>query len=580
MDDTDQLPQAPPDQPDQPDPQTPAVPALTLLILDRQLQLKQIELDILRERRALLAATPQTPAADPAAAALPPQPPALPTLFLPPSAAVPQPHDAALSFLFNDFGWTPDPPLSAAAGFLDSLTVPAAEVISGAGWIDGGAELLGEWEPLGNVDEELSLMFADAFPDTNSSPDPAPAPAPFDPLPPPPPSHPPAPEMAVQPTTPGASKQKLRAPRRETAEETAKCNCCGTTVAILLLHGTTAELSTPHTYLIVCSYCNPPDTSPAAHSKKRASPRGSGNVDCAVCSKRLGRGGMALTVEERLRGDWTETPFAVEPICPSCRQKYQRCTACGAGGTFRSGRWRPKELFNVEFIRTYERLMGVLDAVWEQAREFLVGSPPVGVERFVTMQWKDVVVAGSDAVATAPSSPISTDDAGTDDDDDDVDDEIPLPPLPPPSAYLLAFASASWRPHLGALIFIFGGSRDNTLPGHWSSIRSYLHMVLHVQREARHRRRINPSARDDLHHISLFTRKLGPGGQERGELETALFRLGLTRIESFVQQNQDVCVEQLLSEFPAITADDGNAGYMANVDDFLRGCRAALASKV
>ncbi|KAI9017685.1 hypothetical protein BC832DRAFT_588938 [Gaertneriomyces semiglobifer] len=43
--------------------------------------------------------------------------------------------------------------------------------------------------------------------------------------------------------------------------------------------------------------------------------------------------------------EWVEPQFEVEVICVSCHSKYALCTECGGGGTFRTGKWRPRELF-------------------------------------------------------------------------------------------------------------------------------------------------------------------------------------------------------------------------------------------
>ncbi|KAJ3094771.1 hypothetical protein HDU97_007619 [Phlyctochytrium planicorne] len=97
-------------------------------------------------------------------------------------------------------------------------------------------------------------------------------------------------------------------------------------------------------------------------------------VACSACNRVLGRGGVrigyralsqspppagggAASAEEEAGGlgpfgrvsdakRWN-LPASImsEPVCPSCVVKYAFCTACGAGGQYRIGKWRPKEMF-------------------------------------------------------------------------------------------------------------------------------------------------------------------------------------------------------------------------------------------
>ncbi|KAJ3211987.1 hypothetical protein HDU67_004132 [Dinochytrium kinnereticum] len=57
---------------------------------------------------------------------------------------------------------------------------------------------------------------------------------------------------------------------------------------------------------------------------------------CALCKEVVGR----ITFGEE------EGEFHVETICPACRSKYSFCTECGGGGRYRTGKWRPQELFS------------------------------------------------------------------------------------------------------------------------------------------------------------------------------------------------------------------------------------------
>ncbi|RKO89489.1 hypothetical protein BDK51DRAFT_28148 [Blyttiomyces helicus] len=44
-------------------------------------------------------------------------------------------------------------------------------------------------------------------------------------------------------------------------------------------------------------------------------------------------------------GEWGEPRFEVEPLCMYCWSKCRFCSRCGGGGKFRTGKWRPRELF-------------------------------------------------------------------------------------------------------------------------------------------------------------------------------------------------------------------------------------------
>ncbi|KAJ3114809.1 hypothetical protein HDU96_001636 [Phlyctochytrium bullatum] len=70
-------------------------------------------------------------------------------------------------------------------------------------------------------------------------------------------------------------------------------------------------------------------------------------LKCHACTREIGRGGLRLVDgEEKGRdGEWNELPFEVEAVCDFCVKHFDFCTQCGGGGTFRTGKWRPRELF-------------------------------------------------------------------------------------------------------------------------------------------------------------------------------------------------------------------------------------------
>ncbi|KAJ3166380.1 hypothetical protein HDU87_002083 [Geranomyces variabilis] len=64
-------------------------------------------------------------------------------------------------------------------------------------------------------------------------------------------------------------------------------------------------------------------------------------VRCHVCKIACAAGGFRHSAED----GWKAPDFAIEFNCSACLEKYSLCTSCGAGGKFRAGKWRPKELF-------------------------------------------------------------------------------------------------------------------------------------------------------------------------------------------------------------------------------------------
>ncbi|KAJ3096998.1 hypothetical protein HDU96_000568 [Phlyctochytrium bullatum] len=70
-------------------------------------------------------------------------------------------------------------------------------------------------------------------------------------------------------------------------------------------------------------------------------------LKCDACTREIGVGGLRMTEEgDREReGEWVEPPFGVEAICDYCVKHFDFCTQCGGGGAFRTGKWRPRELF-------------------------------------------------------------------------------------------------------------------------------------------------------------------------------------------------------------------------------------------
>jgi hypothetical protein len=70
-------------------------------------------------------------------------------------------------------------------------------------------------------------------------------------------------------------------------------------------------------------------------SEKKRKRRETKIVDCEVCHSTIGNGGIKSA----------DSDLKVEFVCTGCGEKYMFCSECGGGGKQRTGKWRPKELF-------------------------------------------------------------------------------------------------------------------------------------------------------------------------------------------------------------------------------------------
>ncbi|KAI8816211.1 uncharacterized protein EV422DRAFT_571954 [Fimicolochytrium jonesii] len=168
--------------------------------------------------------------------------------------------------------------------------------------------------------------------------------------------------------------------RKKLEEQTVCCTRCRLPVATFLLHpyGKNVE---PMDYDVelICAACSDGETPGSSSSSSRpsrqpvspetepvSSPNLSRkrvhddlNIECEVCKKKLATGGFKFVgVDDmqivgaggKLRGadgavSLEAMNFRVEPICVSCKARYRLCTECGGGGKFRTGKYRPVELF-------------------------------------------------------------------------------------------------------------------------------------------------------------------------------------------------------------------------------------------
>lgn len=141
---------------------------------------------------------------------------------------------------------------------------------------------------------------------------------------------------SLPPARPGARKNK-----RYIVQRDVSCRICGDHIGTLLLRGTRDELDVRHELVYECSKhaSTPP---PTAMGRKRTRQPEDIRLACVcdVCGRTRGRGGIIPKDQGQQIG------FAVEVVCKTCFQRYQRCSDCGGGsGRVMVGKWRCKELF-------------------------------------------------------------------------------------------------------------------------------------------------------------------------------------------------------------------------------------------
>ncbi|KAJ3329936.1 hypothetical protein HDU76_006801 [Blyttiomyces sp. JEL0837] len=147
------------------------------------------------------------------------------------------------------------------------------------------------------------------------------------------------------------------------------CNClaCGIPVATAVLRGVpSAFQEKPYVFEAYCESCDPSGSVPAPGddlkilpSRKRARGRSEKILNCDVCRRNVGSGGVkidssACESNKRVKvsadgavalSEDSKAGYSVEIVCASCRCKYAFCTECGGGGKYRTGKYRPVELF-------------------------------------------------------------------------------------------------------------------------------------------------------------------------------------------------------------------------------------------
>ncbi|KAJ3297516.1 hypothetical protein HK104_000418, partial [Borealophlyctis nickersoniae] len=82
---------------------------------------------------------------------------------------------------------------------------------------------------------------------------------------------------------------------------------------------------------------HPINVGPSGLAKKKRSRHE--KVDCEVCKRAVGAGRVRCADEN------AEADFTVEVVCQRCKGRFGFCTECGGGGKYRTGKYRPVELF-------------------------------------------------------------------------------------------------------------------------------------------------------------------------------------------------------------------------------------------
>jgi hypothetical protein len=125
--------------------------------------------------------------------------------------------------------------------------------------------------------------------------------------------------------------------RRKTLQFNIQCNECICDLGIAFVRGSSFNES-DNPLNVNCSRCvgiTPKSLNQDVTDKKKRK-KESKCMNCEVCHMKIGNGGV-----EARDGD----DIKVEYVCSDCGDKYMFCSECGGGGKQRTGKWRPKELF-------------------------------------------------------------------------------------------------------------------------------------------------------------------------------------------------------------------------------------------
>ncbi|KAJ3311833.1 hypothetical protein HDV04_003573 [Boothiomyces sp. JEL0838] len=128
--------------------------------------------------------------------------------------------------------------------------------------------------------------------------------------------------------------------KRKTVQHSIICTECNFELGIAFIRGAPCGENDNGPINAVCQNCSA--KSPHVHyeninDQRKRKRRESKTIDCEVCHSKIGNGGLT--------GHLSAPEVKVEFVCGDCGVKYMFCSECGGGGKQRTGKWRPRELF-------------------------------------------------------------------------------------------------------------------------------------------------------------------------------------------------------------------------------------------
>ncbi|KAJ3147682.1 hypothetical protein HDU86_007931 [Geranomyces michiganensis] len=149
--------------------------------------------------------------------------------------------------------------------------------------------------------------------------------------------------------------------RKRIEEVSVHCKTCNKLISTFILHYDKAHNMVDSAYTIELQCCSCAGRSPSALTSSSPKKRMHDelDVDCEICKRAIGSGGFKFERDDavcrvgaggRVCGNddivgAALVNFRAEILCASCKSKYRLCTECGGGGRFRTGKYRPVELF-------------------------------------------------------------------------------------------------------------------------------------------------------------------------------------------------------------------------------------------
>ncbi|TPX57991.1 hypothetical protein SpCBS45565_g08107 [Spizellomyces sp. 'palustris'] len=137
-------------------------------------------------------------------------------------------------------------------------------------------------------------------------------------------------KQLTPPPVPCPSRKK-EARRKKTVEQPGICMACGNTLALFNIRGDTTLLDSGLVIEILCPKCSRANASHGGPAMNRS-------LYPSIGDAGVGR------VRTRADDD-VELEITVEAVCFNCKGKYGFCGSCGGGGKYRTGKYRPIELF-------------------------------------------------------------------------------------------------------------------------------------------------------------------------------------------------------------------------------------------